>query len=75
MTTTAPKMREIPPLQRDRLIAAGKRCQAAPDHEKARHLDEISKITDELARAGVVHPRNLSRPEFDPPSGIRKQQR
>ena len=70
---TAPKMREIPPLMRDRLTAAGDRCKAAPDTDKARHIAEIDKITDELARAGFVHPRTTDRPEFGAASGIRKQ--
>lgn len=66
-------MREIPPLMRERLIRAGQACQAAPDHEKGPHIRAIDQITDELARAGIVHARHVDRPEFGTASGIRKQ--
>ena len=73
MTSTQTTMHEIPPLQRDRLIRAGQACQAAPEHEKGPHIRAIDQITDELARAGFVHARHVSRPEFGTTSGIRKQ--
>lgn len=71
--TPAPSMREIPPFHRERLIRAGQACAAAPDHEKGPHIREIDKITDEMARAGIVHARSVDRPEFGTASGIRKQ--
>ena len=71
--TPTTSMREIPTPHRERLIRAGQACAAAPEHEKGSHIREIDKITDELARAGIVHARSVDRPEFGTASGIRKQ--
>ncbi len=56
----------IPPFLREHLIDAGKASLAAPEIDKARYLREINRVTDELVKLGVCHPRTLCRPEFTP---------
>ena len=57
---------EIPPLIREELIAIGNACRQASESKKPEYLRKIDRLTDILARDGIVHPRNLKRPEFTP---------
>ena len=57
---------EIPPLIRDELTTIGTACRQAPDSKKQEYIREIDRLTDILARDGIVHPRSTLRPEFTP---------
>lgn len=66
-TTTTTTMRAIPEPTAERLRVLGARAKASQsDAERASIVRQIDGITDELAAAGIVHPRTTLRPEFCP---------